>query len=227
MESGTESQLDNNIKVKELAPTISDSVEVVENINYDLPFNFDKCPSDYSTLKKEAKFLAGLTNCSFLLLAQRLLLIRDNKFYQQDNYKSFSEFIDKELTIKRTTAYNYIDLINYFGVQIFEQKNIEPSKLIYALPLLKSDNVDKLKKDEIKADFITNLTSSSAKQMKTKADNYKIDLKIKKAKKKEFDIVSAISLLLNNIDKDLTESEKEQLKQLPNVDKLKDIINQL
>ena len=55
---------------------------------------------DYTQLKMEVKQLAKLTGISLLLMAQRLLIIRDDKLYQKDNYSNFETFIESELKIR-------------------------------------------------------------------------------------------------------------------------------
>ena len=110
-------------------------------------FNFDNLPEDYESLKNEAKILADLTQSAFVLMAQRLKKIRDNELYREGGYSDFKAFIENELSINRTTAYNYIDLINVFGVQALEHRGIEPSKLIPTLPLLKNNPDAKLRKE--------------------------------------------------------------------------------
>ena len=54
---------------------------------------------DYTQLKMEVQQLAKLTGISLLLIAQRLLIIRDEKLYQKDNYPNFETFIESELKI--------------------------------------------------------------------------------------------------------------------------------
>jgi len=175
-------------------------------------YNFNNCPADYESLKTEAKFLAGMTSYSFLLMAQRLMKIRDEKLYEQGGYNDFRNFIDNELTIQRSTVYNYIDLINYFGVQTFgHDQNLEPSKLIPAIPLLKSENVD-IPKEEIRERFITDSKLHSAREMKKEADELKVKYSL--TKEKELNIVSAISSFLNKLPDELTKKQKEDLKYL-------------
>jgi hypothetical protein len=42
-------------------------------------FSFDNCPENYEDLKNEVKFLSKLSKHSFLIMAQRLLKIRDEE----------------------------------------------------------------------------------------------------------------------------------------------------
>jgi len=100
-------------------------------------FGLEDVPEDYESLKSESKFLAEPAHYSFACLAVRLKKIRDNELHKEGGYPDFKRFIDSELKINKITVYNYIDLVTYFGVQTFELVP-EPSRLIPALPLLKS-----------------------------------------------------------------------------------------
>jgi len=120
-------------------------------------FNFNNCPDDYDLLKKEVVFLHGITQYSFILMAQRLKKIRDKRLYEKDNYNSFKEFIENELNVSRQTAYKYIDIIDYFGVATLrhlETERFDYSKLIPVLPILKA-NDSLIPKDKIKKDFLS------------------------------------------------------------------------
>lgn len=143
-------------------------------------FNFENCPADYQSLKSEAIFLAKINQSSFLLMAQRLLKIRDEELYIEE-YSDFREFIANEIELARSTVYNYIDLIKYFGVQTFGHETVKPSKLIPALPLMKADIPDK---DYIKSRFIEVAKDEniSARHIKTEADEYKVKYGIVKEK---------------------------------------------
>jgi hypothetical protein len=138
-------------------------------------FGFNNIPDDYKSLKNEAKFLSDITQYSFASLAVRLKKIRDNELYKEDNYSDFKSFIDKELSINRTTAYNYIDLVTIFGVQTFEHVT-EPSKLISALPLLKSANTNKdIPFAKIKKDIIKQSQTMSARELNEHIKGLKIE----------------------------------------------------
>jgi len=138
-------------------------------------FGFDNIPDDYRSLKNESKFLSDITQYSFASLAVRLKKIRDNELYKEDNYPDFKSFIDKELSINRTTAYNYIDLVTIFGVQTFEHVT-EPSKLISALPLLKSANANKdIPLAKLKKDIIKQSQTMSARELNEHIKGLKIE----------------------------------------------------
>lgn len=144
-------------------------------------FGFNNIPDDYKSLKNEAKFLSDITQYSFASLAVRLKKIRDNELYKEDNYPDFKSFIDKELSINRTTAYNYIDLVTVFGVQTFEHVT-EPSKLISALPLLKSANSNKdIPLAKIKKDIIKQSLTMSARELNEHIKGLKVEYGFRKA----------------------------------------------
>jgi len=145
-------------------------------------FNFNNCPDDYETLKVEAKFLSELSQHSFLLLGQRLLKIRDNAFYKIDGYADFKSFIAGEIRIARSTAYYYIDLITFFGVQTFgHEGSPDPSKLVSVLPLLKSSNED-IPKEKLKKHFIKESKNKSAREIQDETKKLKIQYGLSKEK---------------------------------------------
>lgn len=138
-------------------------------------FGFNNIPEDYKSLKNESKFLSDITQYSFASLAVRLKKIRDKELYREDNYPDFKSFIDNELSINRTTAYNYIDLVTIFGVQTFEHVT-EPSKLIPALPLLKSAQSNKdIPVSRIKKDIIKQAQSMSARELNAHIKDLKVE----------------------------------------------------
>jgi hypothetical protein len=136
-------------------------------------FNFNNCPSDYESLKKEAKFLAGINVYSFALMAQRVIAIRDNKYYEKDGYKGILEFIDNELPVVRQTVNNYINIIENFDVQALGHDNIEYSKLIPFLPLLKAENTD-IPKESLKLQIINDSKNKSFREIVNEAKELKI-----------------------------------------------------
>lgn len=176
-------------------------------------FNFNNCPDDYENLKAESKFLSGMTQYSFLLMAQRLLKIRNNELYKNDGYLDFKDFIGSELNIERSTVYKYIDLVSFFGVETFQHEEIEHTKLLPAIPLLKSENQN-IPKSEIKELFIKEAKYKSARELQSEAKDLKIKygLYIKKDNETEFD--KAIFRLKKVIPVELLETEKIKVKKL-------------
>jgi hypothetical protein len=161
-------------------------------------FGFNNIPDDYKSLKNEAKFLSDITQYSFASLAVRLKKIRDNELYKEDNYSDFKSFIDKELSINRTTAYNYIDLVTIFGVQTFEHVS-EPSKLISALPLLKSANTNKdIPLAKIKKDIIKQSQTMSARELNEHIKGLKVEYGFRKADSEK--LVEKSTGVINQLD---------------------------
>ena len=172
---------------------------------------FDNCPDDYASLKAEAKELAVSSGTSFLLLAQRLVVIRDGELYKEDGYKSFSDFIAGEIKVSRSTVYNYIDLVGAFGVQTFGHDNSpDPSKLIPALPLLKAsdEQISKADKKDLRSTLVKEAKTKSARELDAEIKELKVKHGLV-AEKVEVDKLDAcfdrlISLLpekLNAVDK--------------------------
>lgn len=190
-------------------------------------YNFNNSPTEYHALKSEAKFLSEMTNYLFLLLAHRLINIKDGKLYEQQQYKDFNTYLDHELSIPKTVVTTYMDLVNFFGVKTFEDNpEVEPAKLIPALPLLKSKNAE-VKKELVKENFIAKSKSHTAKAMKQEADFFKMEYNLKK--EREPNIVSTISSFLKKMPKELSDQQKEELKSLTDQQKedLKFIAEQL
>lgn len=79
-------------------------------------FTSENAPKDYNELKKEVKFLESIHAQSFVILAHRLKIIRDNELYKKDGYSNFKNFIDNELDLAKRMVYNYIFVFEVFGV---------------------------------------------------------------------------------------------------------------
>ncbi|MBP7552835.1 MAG: hypothetical protein KA885_05360 [Spirochaetes bacterium] len=178
-------------------------------------FNFNNCPDDYETLKAEAKFLSGMTQYSFLLMAQRLLKIKTKQLYIKEGYKDFKNFIENEMTISRTTVYCYMDVYSLFfdGVQLTEHDtDIEFSKLFSVIPLLKA-NIEDSQKKEIRGRFLSEVKDKSEKEIKEETKELKIKYGLFKQKtdsKTKLD--KLFSNVFKNIPADLEDSDKLKLR---------------
>lgn len=160
-------------------------------------FNFENIPDDYNDLKREAKFLSTMTSYSFLLMAQRLMKIRDLQLYKQDNYADFKSFVEGELTINRQTAYKYIDIVNYFDVSSMRHEQFDYSKLIPFIPIMKADN-NEIPKEELKIKIIDESKIKSQREMTVEATEMKIKYGIMK-KGRKIELVDQIKKLANNL----------------------------
>ncbi|HBD95733.1 MAG TPA: hypothetical protein DC057_16310 [Spirochaetia bacterium] len=110
-------------------------------------FNLRNCPDDYEDLKREAKFLVNINQYSFLIAAQRLVKIRDEELFKKDiddngnmKYKSFVDFIESELGLKKSSVYNYISILEAFDPSDFDRLSsnvIEYSKLLPYTSIIK------------------------------------------------------------------------------------------
>ena len=75
--------------------------------------------------------------------------------------------------MSRSTVYNYIDIVTFFGVQLVGQTaDIEYSKLLPLLPLLKADN-DRIPKEEIKKRFLQRAETKTKNELAKEAQRYK------------------------------------------------------
>jgi hypothetical protein len=176
-------------------------------------FSFDNCPTDYDRLKAEAKVLAESSANSFLLLAQRLLTIREGKLYQTEDYKTFKEFIAAEIKIAERTAYNYIDLLQCFGISTFKNNTkLEHSKLIPAIPLLNSDAVPVVDKKDLKAQLIRDAKTKSAREINEEVKDLKIKYGLTEVKEEVDKLDAAFERLVAQLPEKLTSVDKTKIK---------------
>ncbi len=182
-------------------------------------------PTDYKTLKQEVKLFSTVTQISFIFLAERLKTIRGNQLYLKDNYKDFNSFIINELPISKRTVYNYIDLLDIFGVQTFALDNdLNYSKLIPAIPILKAD-IGEIDKQDLKNKLLIDIKNKSAREMQKEINDLKKEFNLSKTTK-ETGIKQLCNKFLSDINKiDLTENDKEFLSDFTY--RLKDVVNSL
>ncbi|OHD73209.1 MAG: hypothetical protein A2355_06330 [Spirochaetes bacterium RIFOXYB1_FULL_32_8] len=167
-----------------------DAIMVIEE-KFSNRFNFDNCPSDYEKLKQEAKFLAQMTQKSFLLMAQRLCIIKSKKLYEKDGYKDFKIFVESELNISRQTVYKYLDILSFFGVAALRHQNLDYSKLIPVIPILRAFSIDEAEKEEIKKEYL----------QKAKTESFRDILKETADLKIQYGLVKQINYDANDIKK--------------------------
>jgi hypothetical protein len=195
--------------------------ELIEKIQQDYIklFNFNNCPEDYSSLKKEVKFFSGMLKYNFFLLAHRLIKIKDEQLYKNDGYNNFKEFIENELNVTKATVYKYMDIISSFGVSLarlgLDNDSVEYTKLIPIIPLLKSKN-DDIPKEEIKDKFLKNIKEKSRKELREEAIQLKIQYGIiKNHNNNENDrFINLIDNFYKKIPSSLNEKETEKVKEL-------------
>jgi hypothetical protein len=177
-----------------------------------LVFDTHDYSRDYETLKKEVKFLAALTRYSFLHMASRLITIRDNKLYRKDGYATFKDFIEREIPLSRSTVYNYIDIVTFFGVhQVGQTFDIEYSKLLPALPLLKANN-DKIPKEAIKKQFLEGAETKTKSELASEAIKYKKKYGLVIEKKVRLSAV--FKYIQRNVPKKPNEQEKDIIRSM-------------
>jgi len=165
-------------------------------------FNFDNCPDSYEELKFEAKLLSDINQYSLVMMAQRLMKIRNLKLFVNDGYRDFQEFIEKELIVSRRTAYNYIELVECFGDRLIKFGNkIEYSKLLPIISILKSENLDDVDKSEIKDHFLDEMNKKSKNQIIEEANKLKVKYGIIKDREKpSFDISNKFLDIINHLE---------------------------
>ncbi len=179
-------------------------------------FNFDNCPDDYESLKTEAKFLAGITQYSFFLMAQRLLKIRDKALYREDGYSDFKSFVERELNISRSTVYNYIDIVNFFGVQpVGHDDKVEYTKLLPAISILRADK-EGLPKEAIKKQFLEDVKYKSKREIIEEANGIKIKYGLVKENADRYKLKKAISSFYPLIPDNLEDEDKKLIKEFIN-----------
>jgi len=203
----------------------ADKDQIINHIKIEFidRFNFDNCPEDYEELKKEAKFLAGMTQYSFLLMAQRLQSIKLFELYKKDGYPDFKAFIDHELNVSKSTVYRYIDILSFFGVAALQLQEIDYSKLIPVLPVLKKALINEKEREAIKNDYLKKAKNESFRDITKDAKELKIKYGLEKETHKEDVNVKRIQEFTNYIKdiKEMSESENIFIKILKNeIDKL-------
>ncbi len=170
------------------------------------------CASDYRTLKSEAKLLAEMTRRSFIHMAFRLLKIRDEELYREDGYPDFKSFLDGEICLSRSTVYNYIDIVTYFGVQpVGQESDVEYSKLLPLLPLLKSDN-PAIPKEELKAVFVAEARVKGREELKRLANRYKARYGLTKPKCSS--VVKFLSKVRKQLPSELDEEDRRAVRDM-------------
>ncbi len=189
--------LDQNEKKELINKVITDFIEL---------FTFSNCPNDYETLKLEAKYLSNITQYSIVMMAHRLLKIRNEALYLNDNYTSFKDFVENELNVSRRTAYNYIELVEYFGDMLIENKKLEYSKLLPVIPIIKLiPNEDE--KESVKRRFLNEATTKSKRDIIKETDRLKNIYGTQKKKNIYSEIIRYIENRLENS----TDEEKQNL----------------
>ena len=188
-------------------------IETIKNV-FLKTFNFENCPEDYEELKREAKFLAGITQYSFLLMAQRLIKIRDNELYKIDGYPDFITFIKNELTIAKRTTYHYINIIECFGVPALAlDEDIQYSKLLPFIPILKSSNLD-IPKQKLKERVFNEIKTKSYRELESEAKEIKIKYGILKDNEKMSEFEKLLLKVRKKIPDNINENEEFQIKKL-------------
>lgn len=163
----------------------NDKAELLKSIVIEYQNKYSELSKDYQELKKDIQFLlndiksySGLTQIAFILTAERLKIIRDNELYKPE-YKDFKSFFENEIDKSKPTIYFYISIIETFK-ELFTESNlirlfdIEYSKLIPFLPLLKNKDIAINEKQEIKEKAIELLESElNQRDIITIAKEYK------------------------------------------------------
>ncbi|QEN06426.1 hypothetical protein EW093_17105 (plasmid) [Thiospirochaeta perfilievii] len=167
------------------------SADLLDNIQilFIKAFSVNTLPSNYSDLKREAKYLADLHEVSGIYMAIRLKSIRDNELYKEDGYLDFKSFIDSELKISKKSVYNYIDIVeqvitpkNLISQEDIEKLSSNQSKIRAFMPLFKSDKMDSDAKDSLRDEVFNNLDRKSFRELSEEAKNLKESYGISKPK---------------------------------------------
>lgn len=132
----------------------------------------------YLNMKNESIFFAELSQRSFLQMAIRLKIIRDNKLYKIfDLFNTFEDFIDKEIPVHRSTVFTYLDVINSFGIDmLLTTSNIDfnYTKIRPFLPLLKNKEIEETNKNDLKVSILKWSNEYSTRDMQKLAEKEKI-----------------------------------------------------
>jgi len=89
------------------------------------------------------------------------------------------------MPINKSTAYNYISILECFGVQTFGLENIEYTKLLPIVSILKSKDITVLQKENIKGTYIIKAQNESAREIQKEAHELKTKLGLTKTTTKD------------------------------------------
>jgi len=198
--------------------SIDDKKELIDFSLSEYIKKYSVIPKDYETLKKEVKLFNGLTQINFIFLAMRLKKIKDNELYKQDNYKDFKDFYQNEIKATERTIFYYIDIIENFQLKsISVIENMQYSKLIPFLPLLKNKDIPDKDKKDIKNKAVKLLESDkSQKDIILIAKDYKSKYGLIKESELNID------KLVNGIIKKIPENRPDIIQEI--IDKLNDLL---
>ncbi len=148
-------------------------------------------------------------------MAQRLYTIKTRELYKKDNHPDFKTFIEKEMNIGRRTAYNYIDIIEIFGVQaLAHEKNLEFSKLIPIIPVLRKASISEDEKEIMKINFIEKAKNKSFRDITKDAKSLKRKYGLEKVIPEDDKKIKKIQEFIKYIEniKDMTDGENMYIK---------------
>jgi hypothetical protein len=105
-------------------------------------------------------------------LGQNLKTIRDNKYYQLFGYESFGDYTEGEHNIKERQAYNYIKVIDEFGIDFLQSNaNVDIGVTKY----LQIATLDKSERAELLEDHTPEMIAGmSVKELEEIVKDYKI-----------------------------------------------------
>jgi hypothetical protein len=205
-----------------------DKTELLKSIVIEYQKKYSELSKDYSELKKDIQFLltdiknyTGLTQIAFILIAKRLKKIRDNELYKPE-YKDFKSFFESEINKSKPTIYFYISVIETFK-EMFEKSyqldfDIQYSKLIPFLPLLKNKEIPDNEKQDIKNNAVYLVKSDkSQKDIILIAKDYKSKYGL--IKESELNIDKLVNGIIKKIP---SENKAETIQEI--IDKLNDLL---
>ena len=204
-----------------------DKAELLKLLVIEYQDKYSELSNEYSDLKKDIQFLltdiknyTGLTQIAFILIAKRLKTIRDNELYKPE-YNDFKSFFESEINKSKPTIYFYISVIETFK-EMFEKSyqldfEIQYSKLIPFLPLLKNKEISDNEKQEIKNNAVY-LVKSNRNQKDIIAIAKDIKIKYGLIKQPELNI----DKLVNGIIKKIPENRPDIIQEI--IDKLNDLL---
>lgn len=179
----------------------SDLLEQIQTL-FMKGFSSKIIPSVYEDLKREAKYLSDLNQISGLYMAQRLIIIRNKELYKNDGYTDFRSFIESELTLSRSTVYNYIDIIENFTASNEIDSNMEKlgsnrSKLVPFIPLLKSDKLTEKQKSKIRTNVISDIEIRTFRELTQVAKELKLEYGLTKIREDKSSKISLVTTLFS------------------------------
>ncbi len=160
-------------------------------------------------LEEHAQFFYNQGSQNYILMGFTLKAIRDKNLWNKEKYGTFQNYLENELKIVKSTAYNYIDLVECFEVQTFGLLT-NASKLLPFIPIMKSDKIDISIKKELENKLSKEIKIKSARELLEEAKQKKIEYGLSEEKPEINEKEQTIKYLDNKLEHSALKKEDWQ-----------------